>query len=86
MAAGGVWGIADGANGNGVGQRQARPVYDQANRAARLKDCLPNLPNLTGPVAGSSALAPIYFNLRFRPSCSPQPQSTLLVGFRRLTS
>ena len=26
MAAGGVWGIADGANGNGVGQRQARPV------------------------------------------------------------
>jgi len=25
-AAGGVWGIADGANGNGVGQQQGRPV------------------------------------------------------------
>ena len=67
-----MWGIADGANGNGVGQQQGRPVRT-IERTGR-DPSVPGLDSLSAFLSArlkefcySFALTPIYFNLLFQP-------------------
>ena len=70
MAAGGVWGLQMGPMATALANSRLVlfALCARSSEPGRLPICkAEGLPNLTGPVAGSSALAPIYFNLRCKP-------------------